>query len=309
MAILIYSEQNERALELLTAARGIAGDIQADIYALSINNNEQAEALAAAGVRTYCVENKAVNLADTALMAGVLQKAAGQLEAPIILLASNHRGKELAGRLAQKLDGGCLTDVIGMQVINEKIQCKRNTLGGATIVTQQIESERQVIALAPRGYAAAGTESGGTIQELVIAPEASSVKLAASRDKAGDVVDIEAAEILVVVGQGLEKEDLDLAENIAQKLGGEIACSKPVATDKKWLPEDRIIGLSGKKCKPRLAVILGVSGQVQFTVGIREAHTIVAVNKDENAFILQMADYAMTADLKAILPQLDKALK
>ena len=308
MAILIYSEKSELALELLTAARVLAKDIGTDINALSINSDIQAEELAAAGVTTYSIKNSAINLADTASVAGVLYKAVLQLDASLVLLASNRRGKELAGRLAQKLDAGCLTDVNGLQVINEKVQCTRNTLGGATITTQQIESNRQVIALAPRSFTAAADLEGGIIQDLTIEAEASPIKLIESRSKTGDVVDIEAADILVVVGQGMEKDDMALAESIAKTLGGEIACSKPVATDKKWLAEDRIIGLSGKKCKPQLAIILGVSGQVQFTVGIRDAHTIVAINNDENAYILQMADYAMVADLKVILPQLHKAL-
>lgn len=309
MAILIYSEKSGLALELLTAARVIAAQIGTDINALCLNNEEQAEELAAAGVRTYSVKNNAINLADTASVAGVLQNAAGQLDASIVLLASNRRGKELAGRLAQKLDAGCLTDVNGLQVINEKVQCTRNTLGGATIATQQIESERQVIALSPRAFVPAVLQEGGIVEELSIEVAGSPIRLIASRNKGGDVVDIEAADILVVVGQGMEKEDMRLAESIAGKLGGEIGCSKPVATDKKWLAEDRIIGLSGKKCKPQLAIILGVSGQVQFTVGIRDAHTIVAINNDENAYILQMADYAMVADLKTILPELDQALR
>lgn len=309
MAILIYSEKSGLALELITAARVIATQIGTDINALCLNNDEQAEELAAAGVRTYSVKNIAINLADTAAVARVLQNAAGQLEASIVLLASNRRGKELAGRLAQKLDAGCLTDVNGLQVINGKVQCTRNTLGGATIATQQIESERQVIALSPRSFASAVLQEGGIVKELSIEAEVSPIKLIVSRNKGGDVVDIEAADILVVVGQGMEKEDMKLAESIASKLGGEIGCSKPVATDKKWLAEDRIIGLSGKKCKPQLAIILGVSGQVQFTVGIRDAHTIIAVNNDENAYILQMADYAMVADLKTMLPELDQALR
>ncbi len=309
MAILIYSEKNELALELLTAARVIAANIGTDINALCLNNDEQAENLATAGVKAYSISHNTINLTDTASVAGIIQKAAGQLNASTVLLASNRRGKELAGRLAQKLDAGCLTDVNGLQVINEKVQCTRNTLGGATVATQQVESERQVIALVPRSFAAAAPEEGGSVQRLTIESEASPIKLVACRSKAGDAVDIEAADILVIVGQGMEKEDMGLAESIAKTLGGEIACSKPVATDKKWLAEDRIVGLSGKKCKPQLAIILGVSGQVQFTVGIRDAHTIVAINNDENAYILQMADYAMVADLKEILPELNQALQ
>ena len=83
-----------------------------------------------------------------------------------------------------------------------------------------------------------------------------------------------------------------------------MACSKPVATDKKWLSEERVIGLSGKQCKPDLAILLGIYGQVQFTVGIRDAKTIVAVNSDENAVINQMADYVLTADLHEVVPEL-----
>ncbi|HAA08504.1 MAG TPA: electron transfer flavoprotein subunit alpha/FixB family protein, partial [Syntrophomonas sp.] len=134
-------------------------------------------------------------------------------------------------------------------------------------------------------------------------------KLVEVRSKAGDSVDIEAAEILVVVGQGMEsQDDLPLAQELAQKLGGEVACTKPVATDKKWLSEERIIGLSGKKCKPQLALLFGISGQVQFTVGIRDARVIASINTDENASMNQMADYILTADLKEVLAEMNKAL-
>jgi len=307
-AILIYSEKDQPALELLTAARVIANGTGLEVKALCINREEQAQEMLGRGAATYSIKEDKLILVDTATVAAALEQAVKKLDASIVLLASNRRGKELAGRLAQKLQAGCLTDVTGLAVVEGKIQCSRNALGGAVIAIQRIESERQVIALAPRSFEAAPVLGGGSIEELSIEAGASPFKIITSRSKAGDAVDIEAADILVIVGQGMEKEDLGLAESIAKKLGGEIACSKPVATDKKWLPEDRIIGLSGKKCNPQLAIILGVSGQVQFTVGIRDAHTIVAINNDENAYILQMSDYAVVADLKEILPELNKAL-
>lgn len=307
-AILIYSEKDQQAIELLTAARVIANGTGLEVKALCINSEEQAQAMAGRGATTYSFKADNLALADTASMAAALEQAVRKLDASIVLLSSNRRGKELAGRLAQKLRAGCLTDVIGLAVVAEKVQCSRNALGGTVIATQLIESEQQVIALAPRAFEAASVLGGGSIEELSIETGASPFKIIASHSKAADAVDIEAADILVIVGQGMEQADLGLAESIAQALGGVIACSKPVATDKKWLPEDRIIGLSGKKCKPQLALILGVSGQVQFTVGIRDAHTIVAINNDENAYILQMADYAMVADLKEILSELNRAL-
>ncbi|MEA4924696.1 MAG: electron transfer flavoprotein subunit alpha/FixB family protein [Syntrophomonadaceae bacterium] len=306
--ILIYGEKTDMILELLTAARLLASTLGLELGVLVINDDLQAKELAAMGANTCLVRNAAFSPADTALVAGVLYQAVRNLNASIILLASDRRGKELAGRLAQKLDAGCLTDVTGLQVMNGRVQCARNALGGATVVTQQIESEYQVIAIAPRSFAAAAAQEGGMAQDLDLEVEASPVKLIASHKKSGDAAEIEAADILVIVGQGMEEADMDLARDIAAALGGELACSKPIATDRKWLGEDRIIGLSGKKCKPQLAIILGVSGQVQFTVGIRDAHTIVAVNNDEQAFILQMADYAMVADLTEVLPQLQALL-
>ncbi|MDD4170721.1 MAG: electron transfer flavoprotein subunit alpha/FixB family protein [Syntrophomonas sp.] len=306
-AILIYSEKSPLALELLTAAAVIAQDTDLDVKAVCINNNEQADEMAGRGATTYHIQDN-LNLADTACVAAALEQAVNKLDASIVLLSSNRRGKELAGRLAQKIQAGCLTDVNGLAVVEGKIQCSRNALGGAVISTQRIETEQQVIALTPRSFEARPVQEGGSIKQLAIEAVSSPLKLISSRGKAGDTVDIEAADILVIVGQGMEEEDMGLVKSIAQTLGGEIACSKPLATDRKWLPEDRIVGLSGKKCKPQLAIILGVSGQVQFTVGIRDAHTIVAINNDENAYILQMADYAMVADLKEILPELKGAL-
>lgn len=307
-AILVYSDKEKLALELLTAARLIAQDTGLEVKALAINDKALAEDLAVRGTEVYWADNPDLLLADTAAVAAALQQAVEKLDVSVVLLSSNRRGKELAGRLAQKIGAGNLTDVTGLQVSAGKVQCTRNALGGATIATQQIETEKAVMALAPRSFEPAAAQSGGEIKALAFEGITPSVKLVETKSKAGDTSDIQGAEVLVIIGQGVEKGDIALAENIAKALGGEIACSKPVATDKKWLPEDRIIGLSGKKCKPQLAIILGVSGQVQFTVGIRDASTIVAVNSDENAYMLQIADYAMVADASQVLTELNKAL-
>jgi electron transfer flavoprotein alpha subunit len=306
--ILIYSDQDKLALELLTAARLIAEDANLNVKALVINNDAQAGELASRGAEVYQICSPELFAADTAALAAALQQVIEKLDLSMVLLSSNRRGKELAGRLAQKLAAGSLSDVSGLQVSGGKIQCTRNALGGATVATQQIDTEKAVIALAARSFEAAPIQDGGKINEFVMDAVTPSVKLLQTELKAGEAADIQAADVLVVIGQGVEKDDLPVAEKIAKKLGGEIACSKPVATDKKWLPEDRIIGLSGKKCKPQLAIVLGVSGQVQFTVGIRDAHTIIAVNNDENAYMLQVADYAMVSDAGQVINELNKAL-
>ncbi|HBQ26540.1 MAG TPA: electron transfer flavoprotein subunit alpha/FixB family protein [Syntrophomonas sp.] len=304
--VLIFSENRGLALELLTAANSLNATA---VSACVINNDEQAQALASAGVKVYIVKNNDLVMADVGAVAGAVKQVADKAGADMVLLASNRRGKELAGRLAQAMNAGCLTDVAALSIEGDKILCQRNALGGATVATQHIDAAKKVIAIRPRTFEAAASAGAGTVEEVAVEVKKAGVTVLEFKSRAGDSVDIEAAEVLVIVGQGLNsQDDLPAVEDLAKKLNGEVACSKPVATDKKWLSEERIIGLSGKKCKPQLAVLLGISGQVQFTVGIRDAKNIVAVNSDENASINQMADYIITADLHDVVAEMNQKL-
>lgn len=302
--VLIFTDKLNLGLELITAAKVINPEVKAAV----INDDALAESLAKAGADVFRVNNDSINMADVATVAAALQQIVEKEGADTILLASNHRGKELAGRLAQKLNAGCLTDVSTFAVEGDKIVCRRNALGGATIATQFITTDKKVMAIAPRSFAPA--ESGtGSLNNIDVTVAASKIKVLEVKTKTTDAVEIEAADILVAVGQGLNSQaDLAGIEQLAKALGGEVACSKPLATDKKWLSEERVVGLSGKICKPELAVVLGVSGQVQFTVGIRDAKTIVAINSDENASINQMADYILTGDLHEAVQELNGKL-
>ncbi|HOQ10049.1 MAG TPA: electron transfer flavoprotein subunit alpha/FixB family protein [Syntrophomonadaceae bacterium] len=306
--ILIYSAKDTLALELLSAARLIAGETGAEIVALTINDDDQGRILANVGAHVYRVNAPDLVMADVAAVADVIAQGVQQLGAGVVLLSSDRRGKELAGSVAQFIEAGCITDISAIQVNNGRIECQRNALGGATVATQYIEGDKQVLAIAPKAFPAASGE-GGSISELQITVKPSGIKVRETKTKDSDSVNIEEAAVIVAAGQGLRsKEDLAMVEALARSLGGVIACSKPVATDKKWLPEDRVIGLSGKQCKPDLALLFGISGQVQFTVGIRDAKTIVAVNTDENATINQMADYILTADMHEVIPELNRLL-
>lgn len=303
MAVLIYSATPGLALELITAARRI----DEAIIAVSINDDSMAAALREAGARTIKINHPQLLIGDTRALAAALKQVADREQTETVFLSSDRRGKELAGRLAQAMGAGCLTDVAAVNLDAGKIECQRNALGGATIATQYVEGA-QVIALRPRSYEAAGA-GNGSLEEMQAEIKESGLKVVDYKPKAGDRVNIEAAQILVAVGQGLsDEEKLADVQTLAAKLGGEVACSKPVATDKKWLSEERVIGLSGKKCKPQLALLFGISGQVQFTVGIRDARVIAAVNTDENAAINYMADYIMQADLHDVINELNQKL-
>jgi electron transfer flavoprotein alpha subunit len=107
------------------------------------------------------------------------------------------------------------------------------------------------------------------------------------------------------VGRGLaKKEDISVIEDLAKAVKGEIGCTRPLSHEIRWFPEDREVGLSGKKTKPNLCFSIGISGQIQHTVGIRDSKIIVAINKDKNAPIFKIADYGIVGDLYEVIPKI-----
>ncbi len=303
--VLVFSDKTRLAAELITAAETI-GDA---VWAVTVNDEMQARELASYGVKVLKIDVPELCLADTAAVAAAIYQAAEHAAADTVLLAANRAGKEIAGRLAQMMGAGCLADVKAVNTDKGEIIGVRNALGGATVAEQVIKTAKKVLVISPKAFSPAPQGPGGSMEDFSVNVKTPRVKVVETREKKVESVDIEAAEVLVVVGQGLDgMETLAQAEDVAQKLNGEVACSKPLATDKKWLSEARVVGISGKICQPELAVIMGISGQVQFSVGIRDAKTIITVNNDENAPICEMSDYILTADMNQVLAELSKGL-
>src|SRR5213079_744346 len=122
-------------------------------------------------------------------------------------------------------------------------------------------------------------------------------------------VDLTAAEIIVSVGRGIkEAENIPLVEKLAQALGAELAASRPIC-DSGWLPMERQVGSSGQTVSPKLYLALGISGAIQHLVGMKGANTIVAINKDANAPMFEVADYGIVGDLFEIVPAIIEAVK
>ena len=127
--------------------------------------------------------------------------------------------------------------------------------------------------------------------------------------EAKQAVDLTQAPILVAIGRGIKApENIPMAEKLAQLMGGELAASRPIC-DEGWLPMDRQIGSSGQTVSPKLYLALGISGAIQHVVGMKGSRTIVAINKDENAPIFEVADYGIVGDLFEIVPALTEALE
>lgn len=309
-AILVFSERDDIAWQLLGKAAELGREMGLGVAAAALGSADPGGYANRGAQKVYISKNEQLKTFEASVYAEALSQVAKQADAAVILIGSTRRGKELAGRLAQKLGAGCISDAGSLEVKDGRLVCTRNALGGATVATQTITTELQVIAVSPGLGEPIESPETAEMVEVELALKPSAVKVIARSEKGQGAVDIEGAEVLVCVGKGFTRqEELKMAEELAEVLGGLVACTKPLATDEKWLPEDRVIGLSGKSGKPNLAICLGISGQVQFTVGIRDAKTIVAVNQDPNAFIWQMADYGIVGDLYEVVPRLTAALK
>jgi len=164
--------------------------------------------------------------------------------------------------------------------------------GGLAVQTVMCTARPQMATIPPRTFDPATVQEGrqGTIRELPPAPASGVAKCCNGLRRRGKLWDITEAKIVVCVGRGVAKqEDIALAKELAKVLGGEVACSRPIAEELHWLPEEVYLGISGKKVKPDLYVGIGISGQIQHVTGIRDSKVIFAINRDENAPIFEAA--------------------
>ncbi len=303
--VLIFSEQDTGAFELLSKARELGTPAIAALGKTNVGGYFEYGAQ-----QVFVGEDARLSEFNADGYADALAQIADASGATIVLIGSTKRGKELAGRLAQKLGCGAVMDAIGLAMQDGKIVAQRYALGGNTIATDVITSARQVIAVMPKTFEAVKQPVSGETVRVELKLREPRVKIVERKAKPAATANVEGAETLIVVGKGFAKqEDLGLAEALAHALNGEIGCTRALAADYHWLGEERMIGISGKKCKPRLMVSLGVSGQIQHTVGILGSKLIVAINKDKGAPIFKIADYGIVGDLYQVVPRLAERLR
>jgi len=314
-SVLVYSEREAVTLELLTGAGEIArsGGLSVAAALLGPGSAERAEACFSHGAKqVFVAEDPMLEGAQTDACAQVLAQIAAQAEADLILIGSTRRGRSLAPRLAQKLEAGSVTEALGLAVHEGRLVVRRYSLGGNTVREVAVTSPKAVIAVAPGTFEAApaGARVDGAVVRVPITLPASRARVVQRKKKQVGAANIEQADRVVCVGRGVEKrEDLPIIEALAKALDGELAGTRPLAYEYGWIPEDRMIGISGKAVRPQLYVAVGLSGQIQHSASIRGSKIILAVNKDKNAPIFAMADYGIVGDLYEVVPRLTQALQ
>ena len=310
--IWVWAETREHTRELIGAAKQIAAWLGGGITALAAAR-EDAEAYLACGAGEVLLLPALPPEESGDALVPLLAEEVCRSGPDVFLVGATARGKEMAARLAARLNTGLCSECIALSYDegSRELRMDRLVFGGAGVQTVVCTGRPQMATVPARVFepAAAAEGNQGVIRELPPPPPgAVKVRERRPREKSGS--NISEARVIVCAGRGLDKEeDLAMVRELASLLGGEVACTRPLAEELHWMAEETYIGLSGQQVKPQLYIGIGVSGQIQHTVGIRGARVICAVNRDEKAPIFQMADYGIVGDLYAAVPRLIEELK
>jgi electron transfer flavoprotein alpha subunit len=324
MKILVVTEQrqgkwNNTSFETLVAAQQIAAATSGTVSAVVIGKGVAplADELAAKDVvEILLVEHDLLDAYTPDGYAVALKQVVEAAKPDLVLFPHTYQVRDFAPKLAAMLGKGMVGDCIGFR--NE---------GGKVVFVRQMFQGKTAADVTFTGTAPwfASFQSGAFRADL-LAPHANGkapVKAAKVELKAQDIrtkplelfkeaksaVDLTQAPLIVAIGRGIKApENIAQAEALAKAIGGELAASRPIC-DEGWLPMERQIGSSGQTVAPKLYLALGISGAIQHVVGMKGSRTVVAVNKDQNAPIFEIADYGVVADIFEIMPALMEELQ
>nr|WP_295970106.1 electron transfer flavoprotein subunit alpha/FixB family protein [uncultured Bacillus sp.] len=233
-------------------------------------------------------------------------------KAELVVVYASTVGKLMAGKIASQLGTSAFANLSDLSLESGSIVMKHMVYGGAGIRTEKAVSDTVVALVGSGVFEALPKDEArqGTINEVNMNPENAGVRVLESRAKQGEAVNLSAAKRVVGVGRGFtSQEDLKMAEELAALIGAEVACSRPIAEGEKWMGKDRYVGVSGAVLKPDMYIAIGISGQIQHLVGVNQAKTLIAINKDKAAPIFKQSDIGLVGDLYQALPQMIEKLK
>lgn len=314
LVLIDHSEGEPRrtSLQMLGAARQLASELSAEVAAVWLGPGaaDAAGTLGAHGAqRLYHWDDDDARGFVTVPQVDGLQAAVDASGTDVVLFASTNHVKDVAARLAIRLDAGVITDCTGLRVEDGRVVATKEVFGGDTITTSKVAGDRlQLLGVAANAFPV--EDIGGSEPQLVELD----VELSASA-KAAEVVevskqatsarpDIGEAMIVVAGGRGLGKaEGFELMEQLGDALGAGVGASR-AATDAGWYPHRYQVGQTGRTISPSLYLGAGISGAIQHRAGMQTSQHIVAINKDAEAPIFQIADFGVVGDLYDVVPKL-----
>jgi electron transfer flavoprotein alpha subunit len=310
--IWVFSEKPALLAEMIAGAHTLIGDSGGTITAIVLGARTEADQAAAHGADKiiWLGEEKTDRMVEDYVptLAQLFQDHTPTL----VLIGSTRRGRAVAGRLAARLGVTVLTDVLEFLSDGGEMKIRHMIFGGGAVREEKPLAQPVLATVVPGVFAARSAETGrqAEIVEAAFAEPEWRVTVRERKTRAAASVNLAVAKKVVCPGRGVaQKEDLAMVNELAQVLGAEIACTRPLAEGLDWLPRERYIGISGATIKADLYLGVGVSGQVQHVIGMGNSRVVVAINKDQNAPIFAQADYGIVGDLYEVVPALIQALK
>jgi electron transfer flavoprotein alpha subunit len=308
MAVLVVADNDNAHLrdgthKTVTAALKLSGEVDILVLGQGVAG-VAAEAAKIAGVRKVLVsESQALGHGIAEAEADAVLALAGNYDA--ILVPATSGGKNFAPRVAAKLDVAPISDIVEVVSADTFV---RPIYAGNALETVQTSDAKKVITVRPTAFAAAG-EGGSAPVETVGGAEAQQTRFVSEEMVKSDRPELAAAKIVVSGGRamGSAEEFSKVIEPLADKLGAAVGASR-AAVDAGYAPNDYQVGQTGKVVAPALYIAIGISGAIQHLAGMKDSKIIVAINKDADAPIFQIADYGLVADYKSAVPELMDAL-
>ena len=309
MSTLVIAEHDNASLKpatlnTVTAAQALGADI--DILVAGENCGDAAQAAAAVtGVGKVLCADHAAYAHQLAENLGLLIAELGAGYDNVVAPATTN-GKNIMPRVAALLDVGQISDIISVESADT---FKRPIYAGNVIATVQSSDAKKVITVRTTAFDAVAAEGGSATVEAVDAVHDAGISAFVEEKMAvSDRPELTSAQVVVSGGRGMQNgENFAMLESVADKLGGAVGASR-AAVDAGFVPNDMQVGQTGKIVAPDLYIAVGISGAIQHLAGMKDSKVIVAINKDEDAPIFQVADYGLVADLFNAVPELDSKL-
>ena len=321
MSILAILEQrggawHRMSWETLAAAQQLGAELQQLVSAVVVGADASAPAGELAGKqleRVHAVEHALLKEYTADGYSAALRQLIAVVKPRVVLFPHTYQVRDFAPKLATALERVLVSDVVAHRVENGELVLVRQLFQGKMNVDVRFAGEPPYFASMQAGAYRADKVEAGSASIEKFTPEISAAMIRTKPlewfRESQRAVDLTAAEIIVSVGRGIkEAENIPIVQKLADALGAELAASRPIC-DNGWLPMERQVGSSGQTVSPKMYVAVGISGAIQHLVGMKGSKTIVAINKDPEAPIFEVADYGIVGDLFQVVPALVEEIK
>ena len=321
MSVLVVLEQsggkwNRMSWETLVAGQRLAGEMSAELHVAIPGSGIAALAAEAATKKcskVYAVEHDLLKDYTADAYTSAVEALIRSVKPTLVLFPHTYQVRDFAPKLATRFSQVLISDVIAVKIESGSPLFVRLLFQGKLNGDVRVSGGGPYFASLQAGsFRVEALESGSApVETFAPSIDAASIrqKPEAPFRESARAVDLTAAEIIVSVGRGIkEKENIPVVEELAKALGAELAASRPIC-DAGWLPMERQVGSSGQTVAPKVYMAVGISGAIQHLVGMKGAKTIVAINKDANAPIFEVADYGIVGDLFEVVPALIEEVK